>query len=168
MVRLVGSELLHVVVPSPVGFLTVTASDAGVQRLRWDDTAPEGYSPEARAQGPLAESIERELCEYFEGTRREFSWPLDLTTMSPFHQQVLTTLMREVPWGHTTTYGQLAKMVDAPGSARVIGRVMHENAIPIVLPCHRVLAANGEMGGFGGGLARKRILLHVERVLLFA
>ncbi len=98
-------------------------------------------------RAPIDE-VRRELDEYFEGRRRDFDLPLDLRVI-PFNAEVLGQLAR-VPYGTTTTYGALAAKVGRPGAARAIGTVMNRNPIPIVLPCHRVIGANGSLTGYGG------------------
>ena len=94
--------------------------------------------------------MRRELDEYFEGRRREFGLPLDLR-VAPFHEDVLRELAR-VPYGRTDTYGHLAALVGRPKAARAVGTVMNRNPIPIVLPCHRIVGANGSLTGYAGGL----------------
>jgi methylated-DNA-[protein]-cysteine S-methyltransferase len=111
---------------------------------------------------PLDE-VRRELDEYFAGDRTAFDLPLDLR-VAPFHEQVLRELGR-VPYGATTTYGTLAARVGQPRAARAVGTVMNRNPLPIVLPCHRVVGANGALTGYAGGLDRKRALLALEGVL---
>ena len=108
-------------------------------------------------RSPL-DDVRRELDEYFEGRRREFDLPLDLR-VAPFHEQVLHELAL-VPYGRTDTYGALAAKVGRPGAARAVGTVMNRNPIPIVLPCHRIVGANGSLTGYAGGLDVKRQLLN--------
>jgi methylated-DNA-[protein]-cysteine S-methyltransferase len=109
--------------------------------------------------------VRRELDEYFAGHRRDFDLELDLRATPEFHRRVLTELSR-VEYGHTTTYGTLASQVGAPRAARAVGTVMNRNPLPIVLPCHRVVGANGSLTGYGGGLDRKEWLLRLEGALL--
>jgi methylated-DNA-[protein]-cysteine S-methyltransferase len=114
-------------------------------------------------RGPL-DDVRRELDEYFEGSRREFDLRLDLRVAS-FNAEVLAELAR-VPYGVTTTYGTLAGKVGHPRAARAVGTVMNRNPIPIVLPCHRVVGANGSLTGYAGGLDRKLQLLQLEGAIL--
>jgi methylated-DNA-[protein]-cysteine S-methyltransferase len=155
------------VVDTPIGPLLVAQTDRGLVRISF---IPEGGDDSlARAFGvrvlhtPL-DDARRELDEYFEGRRTEFDLPLDLR-VAPFHQAVLSELAR-VPYGRTTTYGALAATVGRPRAARAVGTVMHSNPIPIVLPCHRVVGANGSLTGYGGGLHVKRALLELEGAIL--
>lgn len=151
---------------SPVGELLVAATDRGVCRI--------SYFPE-RAEDEIArligrrllrsplDDIHRELDEYFEGTRHDFELPLDLR-VAPFHADVLRELA-QVPYGTTTTYGTLAAQAGHPKAARAVGTVMNRNPIPIVLPCHRVIGANGALVGYAGGLEVKVKLLELEGAL---
>jgi methylated-DNA-[protein]-cysteine S-methyltransferase len=106
-----------------------------------------------------------ELDEYFEGRRHAFDMELDLRGIADFHVRVLNELA-DVPYGETTTYGTLAQRVGAPHAARAVGTVMNRNRIPIVLPCHRVIGANGKLVGYGGGLDVKERLLRLEGAIL--
>ena len=102
-----------------------------------------------------------ELDEYFEGRRRAFDLTLDLRGLPAFTLSVLRELAR-VPYGETTTYGALAAKAGHPRAARAVGTVMNRNRIPIVLPCHRVVGADGSLVGYGGGLDIKAKLLELE------
>ena len=160
-------DIRYDIVGSPVGDLFVAATDRGLARISY---FPDGMEETiARTFGvrvlraPLDE-VRRELDEYFEGRRQMFDLPIDLR-VAPFHEQVLAELAR-VPYGHTETYGALAKKVGRPHAARAIGTVMNRNPIPIVLPCHRIIGANGSLTGYGGGLEAKRLLLELEGALL--
>jgi methylated-DNA-[protein]-cysteine S-methyltransferase len=105
-------------------------------------------------------AVERQIGEYFSGGRRAFDVPLDLKG-PPFHVQVWEALL-SIPFGATATYGQVANSVGAPDAARAVGAANHANPIVIIVPCHRVIGANGRLVGYGGGLRRKRILLDLE------
>jgi methylated-DNA-[protein]-cysteine S-methyltransferase len=152
---------------SPVGELYVAATDRGLARISY---WPEGLEDSlARTFGrrvlrsPL-DDVRRELDEYFDGRRRDFDLTLDLR-VAPFHEQVLHELAR-VPYGQLDTYGGLAAKVGRPRAARAVGTVMHHNPIPIVLPCHRIVGANGSLTGYAGGLDVKRHLLRLEGAML--
>ena len=112
------------------------------------------------APEPL-EPLRRELDEYFQGERRQFDVPVDVSSLTSFHRQVLGALST-VSYGTTTTYGDLAKRVARPRAARAIGTAMSRNPVPIVLPCHRVLGATGKLTGYAGGLELKSMLLALE------
>jgi methylated-DNA-[protein]-cysteine S-methyltransferase len=156
------------VVDSPIGELLVAASDRGLAAISFDNDPGDRLEWLARIAGPRVlrsplsvDTARRELDEYFEGRRRSFDLQLDLRALAPFTVSVLDELSR-VPYGETTTYGELARRVGHPQAARAVGTVMHHNRIPIVLPCHRVVGATGSLTGYAGGLDRKQTLLELE------
>ena len=106
----------------------------------------------------------RQLTEYFAGVRTAFDLPLD-PPGTPFQRQVWDAL-RTIPYGVTTSYGELARRLGDPRGTRALGAANGKNPIPIIVPCHRVVGARGELTGFGGGLDRKRWLLEHEGALL--
>ncbi|WP_433549554.1 methylated-DNA--[protein]-cysteine S-methyltransferase [Streptomyces sp. CA-294286] len=116
------------------------------------------------ASSPLAEPV-RQFAGYFAGTLRRFSLPLDWSLTSGFHRQVLRELNDSVPYGSVVGYGELAARVGQPGGAQAVGAAMGANPLPVVVPCHRVVESDGGLGGFGGGLETKRMLLALEGVL---
>ena len=160
------------VVDSPVGPLFLAATARGVCRISYDAEPERQEEQLARAYGvrvlraPRAvDEAKRELDDYFEGRRTAFELPLDLELVAPFHREVLAELAR-VPYGETTTYGTLAAQAGRPAAARAVGTVMNRNPIPIVLPCHRVVGANGKLVGYAGGLHVKEALLRLEGAML--
>lgn len=160
------------VVDSPVGPLLLAATGRGVCRIWFRPDPEEQLDALARTFGPrvlrshrAVERADRQLAEYFDGRRDTFELDTDLRGVNPFAEQVLTELAR-VPFGETTTYGALAARVGRPKAARAIGTVMNRNPIPIVLPCHRVLGANGSLTGYAGGLPTKEHLLRLEGAIL--
>ncbi|MFF4013530.1 methylated-DNA--[protein]-cysteine S-methyltransferase [Streptomyces sp. NPDC001843] len=118
---------------------------------------------EAPGSPLLAESI-RQVRAYFAGERHDFELPLDWSLISGFNRQVLRELAA-VPYGTVVGYGDLAGRVGQPGAAQAVGAAMGANPLPVVVPCHRVVASDGGIGGFGGGLETKRKLLALEGVL---
>ena len=160
-------DVRYDVVESPVGPLFLAATDRGLCRISYtiehqDELLARTFGVRV-LRAPIDE-VRRELDEYFDLRRTEFDVPLDLR-VAPFYEEVLRELAR-VPYGRTTTYGTLAATVGRPRAARAVGTVMHNNPIPIVLPCHRVVGANGSLTGYGGGLHVKRALLELEGALL--
>jgi len=115
----------------------------------------------ARANLPLLDVLRAQLAEYFSGARRQFDVPLHYGG-SDFQHQVWSAL-RDIPYGETCSYGAIAKRLGDPKAMRAVGAANGLNPISIVIPCHRVVNANGELGGYGGGLWRKRKLLDLER-----
>jgi O-6-methylguanine DNA methyltransferase len=116
--------------------------------------------PTTEGNSPLLDRLADELTEYFAGTRREFDVPIDMPG-SEFQERVWAEL-RRIPYGTTISYRELAQRVDAGGAYRAVGRANGSNRVPIIVPCHRVIAAGGGLGGYGGGLPAKRVLLDLE------
>jgi len=130
-----------------------------LHELSFDSTDPQGEnSPERCAD------VRQQLLEYFAGTRREFNLTL-APSGTDFQQQVWRGL-RTIPYGTAWGYGDLARQIGKPGAARAVGQANGANPIPIVIPCHRVIAANGSIGGFSCGIPIKRQLLALERIEL--
>jgi methylated-DNA-[protein]-cysteine S-methyltransferase len=151
------------VIGSPVGDLHVAATARGLCRISyhgdgWEEQLARSFG--VRVLHVPLDDVRRELDEYFDGRRREFDLPIDLR-VAPFYEDVLRELAR-VPYGRTDTYGALAARVGRPKAARAVGTIMNRNPIPIVLPCHRIVGANGSLTGYAGGLDVKRRLLELE------
>ena len=156
------------VVDSPIGELLVAASDRGLASISFEPDAEDSLERLARIAGPRVlrsprsvDLAHRELDEYFQGRRKSFDLAVDLRALTPFTISVLEELAR-VPYGETTTYGELARRVGHPKAARAVGTVMNRNRIPIVLPCHRVVGSTGDLIGYAGGLDVKQTLLELE------
>jgi methylated-DNA-[protein]-cysteine S-methyltransferase len=159
-------------VDSPVGQLFVAASKQGLCRISYDAEPERELERLSRDFGlrvlrsakPI-DAARRELDEYFEGRRQSFDLPVDVKLLADFNRRVLHELAR-VPYGEVVTYGELAARAARPRAARAVGMVMNRNPIPIVLPCHRVVGANGKLTGYAGGLDRKETLLRLEGAIL--
>jgi O-6-methylguanine DNA methyltransferase len=117
--------------------------------------------PTSDAGSPQLDRLERQLGEYFGGGRREFDVPLDVPG-SPFQERVWSELAT-IPYGETISYRELAERVGTPSAFRAVGRANGSNRVAIVIPCHRVIAADGRLGGYGGGLPAKEWLLALEQ-----
>lgn len=157
--------LARTVYDSPVGPLTIVASDAGVRAVLWPGEGTErvdlGGEPHDDADHPVAAAAARQLAEWFHGDRRTFDLPLD-PRGTAFQRQVWAALSR-IDFGATSTYGQVAEEVTGDrGRARAVGAAIGRNPISIVVPCHRVVGADGALTGFAGGLDVKRHLLDHE------
>jgi methylated-DNA-[protein]-cysteine S-methyltransferase len=148
---------------SPIGTLTVLATDRGVQQIELGPTEFDIDVVEARD-----DEVALELDEYFTGRRSRFTMPVDLSGIDAgFLLTVYETLRREVCFGETVSYGELAEMAGRPRAARAVGNAMSRNPVPIVVPCHRVVGADGRIGGYGpSGVPTKRFLLSLEGVEL--
>ena len=116
----------------------------------------------ASVASPLLDAAEAQLREYFAGTRRTFDLPL-APRGTAFQQRVWAAL-RAIPYGETHTYGELAAAIGSPSASRAVGMANHHNPTPIVIPCHRVIGANGTLTGYAGGLETKRRLLALEGI----
>jgi methylated-DNA-[protein]-cysteine S-methyltransferase len=117
---------------------------------------------EPRHDLPIFAETERQLREYFAGGRHAFDLPM-AQSGTPFQQRVWNELAR-IPYGHTASYADIAARLGQPGAARAVGSANGRNRIAIIVPCHRVIAADGTLGGYGGGLEAKRFLLALEGV----
>ena len=152
--------------PTPIGVLTLIASDEGIAHILFEKEKETDAS--LRTDVPLADAVDEvldeavsQLEEYFAGSRRDFDLPLDLDG-TDFQREAWLALA-DVPYGETTTYGEQAQRIGRPGAFRAVGAANGQNPIPIVLPCHRIIGADGSLTGFGGGLDVKQKLLDHER-----
>ena len=154
---------------SPTGRLTLFAGERGLVAIRWETEDPLPTSLAAATRDPahpiLAGAV-RQLAEYFDGQRTTFDLPLD--PLGTEFQLKVWRALRDIPYGRTASYGQIARAIGAPAASRAVGAANGRNPIPIVVPCHRVIGANGTLTGFGGGLENKAILLALEGAELFA
>jgi methylated-DNA-[protein]-cysteine S-methyltransferase len=152
----------HTVVDSPLGPLTLVAAGDALTGVYMDRQryrpAPETFGE--RDDSPFAEAA-RQLEEYFAGKRTRFDLSL-APVGTPFQRQVWEAL-QAIPYGQTVSYGQLADRLGRPTAARAVGLANGHNPISIIVPCHRVVGANGDLTGYGGGLDRKRRLLDFEQ-----
>jgi methylated-DNA-[protein]-cysteine S-methyltransferase len=163
-------DVAYATAESPIGPLVVAATRRGLVRLALPGLTVESVVDELAAdvsprvlewRGRLDQAL-RELDEYFAGRRRAFDVPLDWRlTRAPFARKVLRATAR-VPFGLTTTYAEVASKAGSPGASRAAGNALGGNAIPIVVPCHRVLRSGGAIGGYGGGPEVKEFLLRHE------
>jgi AraC family transcriptional regulator of adaptative response/methylated-DNA-[protein]-cysteine methyltransferase len=155
---------------SPLGPLVVGATAGGLCLLEFSDrrmleaqleSVRQRLGPVLPGADPLFEQLRSELAEYFAGARREFTVPL-VYPGTPFQVKVWDAL-RQIPYGETRSYETLAWSVGAPGAQRAVGHANGQNRLAILIPCHRVVNKDGKLGGYGGGLWRKRLLLDLER-----
>jgi methylated-DNA-[protein]-cysteine S-methyltransferase len=167
------ADVSYAFVDSPVGTMIAAGTQRGLACLGYEDLhggadplleriAAE-ISPRVLLAPAKLDRVRRELDEYFAGTRQDFDLALDLTLARPFARRILAATAR-IPFGSTSTYGAVAAEAGSPGAARAAGGALGSNPIPIVVPCHRVLARNGTLHGYTGGLHRKQQLLELEGV----
>lgn len=159
----------HLPMVTPIGTLWLREHDGRLAGIEIVAATSGPFPVELPAPAAVGESTALrqaalELDQYFAGRRRTFSLPLELTGLTPFSLRILETL-RTIPYGTTITYGALAVRAGFPHAARAVGRAMAFNPLPIVIPCHRVVAAGGRLGGYSGGngLPTKLWLLEFER-----
>jgi methylated-DNA-[protein]-cysteine S-methyltransferase len=160
------------VIESELGPLLAAVTDRGLARITFDPEPERELEALSQMVGPRVmrapralDDTRRELDDYFAGKRTAFDLALDLRGITGFTLDVLNELAR-IPYGQTATYGELAGRAGNPRASRAVGMVMNRNRIPIVLPCHRIVGASGQLVGYGGGLERKEHLLRLEGALL--
>jgi methylated-DNA-[protein]-cysteine S-methyltransferase len=170
-VRREGLETVgYRVVDSPLGPLWIAVGPKGVLAIHYGDepstaelarivrTYGPGVLPDARRVDPVA----RELDQYFAGARKRFDIAVDLTPLTEFQRRILSATAR-VAFGEVSTYATVARQAGSEKASRAAGQALGANPIPIVVPCHRILASDGTLGGYSGGLDAKRRLLGFER-----
>jgi methylated-DNA-[protein]-cysteine S-methyltransferase len=153
--------------PSPVGDLTLAASDAGLRYLLWPDEARVLVDDPGQGADTRRATVQRaidQLLEYFDGERTDFDLPLD-PQGTPF-QLSAWMMLRTIPYGQTVSYAFQARSLGDVNKSRAVGAANGRNPISIIVPCHRVVGSNGSLTGFGGGMAAKAWLLdHEKRVI---
>lgn len=151
----------HITIESPIGELTLVASDGVLSGIyfpgHWHMPAPEVFG--TRSERGF-ERVQQQLGEYFAGERTEFE--LARTVIGEEFQRRVWELIDRIPYGRTTTYGEMAQELGDPARAREVGAAVGRNPLSIVVPCHRVVGKDGKLTGYAGGLERKRFLLELE------
>jgi len=155
-------KIFYTVMQSPLGPLLLAATEKGIYRLLFDTRVPVAHQDQVWIESPdhLRRS-EEQLKAYFCGELRNFTLPLDLRG-TPFQVKCWEALCR-IPYGATCSYAELAAQVGSPRAFRAVGQANHNNPVAIIVPCHRVIGANGTLTGYGGGLSVKERLLRLER-----
>ncbi|MEO0495228.1 MAG: methylated-DNA--[protein]-cysteine S-methyltransferase [Actinomycetota bacterium] len=148
-------------IDSPIGQLTLVASDDGLRKILWADQSDEAGDAEFDDGHPVLAAASTQLAEYFAGDRAEFDLPLDLVG-TDFQKEAWLALA-SVPYGETTSYGEQAERIGRKGAFRAVGAANGKNPVPIVLPCHRIVGSDGSLTGFAGGLGVKQRLLALEQ-----
>lgn len=154
-------------ISTPIGTVVIVVGQSGVLRiwLRSDDPKRDAYrtAPSAIRDNAGLAPMANALRDLIDGKRRDFPYPLDISRGTPFQQAVWVAL-RSIPYGSVVTYGDLARRINKSNAARAVGQAVGANPLPVVIPCHRVLASGGALGGFTGGVDIKRHLLRVEGI----
>lgn len=151
------------IISSPIGLLTLVASDKGLMAVLWENEDPKrvGIDKGELCNGfPLLQQTEQQLHEYFSGNRKKFELPLYFIG-TDFQQQVWHALLT-IPYGETRSYLQIAQKINNEKSVRAVGAANGKNPISIITPCHRVIGSSGKLTGFAGGLEAKAFLLQLE------
>ena len=163
VVRSTRSTIMTMVIETPLGPLTAGATDEGVFRLEFAGPFNEAdwNADVSMGRHPFLDRLKAELADYFAGSLSRFTVPL-LIRGTPFQETVWRQLLR-IPFGETRSYGDVARAIRAPKASRAVGAANGQNRICILIPCHRVIASGGKLGGYGGGLDRKQFLLDLER-----
>lgn len=160
-------------IESPIGPLVLAASEKGMAAMEFgamaevekalaDWAAKQGFGSVQVGESELLEEASGQLADYFRGERRHFLLPLDLRGTA-FQQKVWEALT-SIPFGQTRTYKQVAETIGSPRAVRAVGGANNRNPLPVIVPCHRVIGADGQLVGYGGGLPIKRFLLQLEGV----
>jgi methylated-DNA-[protein]-cysteine S-methyltransferase len=155
---------------SPVGTLLLAATEQGLVRVAYASqdhdtvlqTLADRISPRVLNAPARLDAVATELSEYFAGRRRSFDLPLDWRLSTGFRRTVLAHLAADIGYGHTATYATLAQLAGNPKAVRAVGTACATNPLPVVVPCHRVVRADGSTGGYLGGVEAKRALLTLE------
>jgi methylated-DNA-[protein]-cysteine S-methyltransferase len=147
---------------SPWGTWSLVASQRGIVRVAFTTASVHAAEAQADQARHILTAAREQILAYLRGKRRTFDLPLDLGDATEFQRRVWAAC-EAIPYGATTTYGELAESIGAPRGARAVGQALGSNPVPILIPCHRIIASDGSFGGYGGGLAVKRALLALER-----
>ena len=165
-------DISYAIEPSPVGDLLVAVTPRGLIRLAYNaeesansvlDELARRISPRVVEAPAALDEVRRELDDYFAGKRTSFDLPIDWRLHAGFGQRVLRATAR-IPFGKVLTYAEVATKAGSPRAYRAAGNALGSNRMPIVVPCHRVVASGGKIGGYTGGLERKEFLLELEGV----
>ena len=153
---------LSATLPTPMGLFTLTADETGLCGLAFPtETPPAAFSQVEIAAHPLLNEAGRQLLAYLNGSLRTFDLPLSIHGTA--FQLLVWEQLRTIAYGQTRTYGELAERIGGRQKARAVGGAAHANPLAIVIPCHRLIGANAQLTGFGGGLPMKKALLDLEK-----
>jgi methylated-DNA-[protein]-cysteine S-methyltransferase len=157
----VSVQLLHTTIDTPIGALLLVGDETALHGLYMQDgPRPKQVRPDwASAEEPFG-AVREQLGQYFAGERTSFDLPLRMT--GPEFERTVWEALRGIGYGETVSYGEIARRIGYPDAARAVGRANGRNPISVIVPCHRVIGADGKLTGYGGGLERKRYLLEHE------
>ncbi len=165
------ADIAYSEIESPLGTWLAAMTDRGLVRIAFNaeqedvlEELSEKVSPRVLRIPARFDELKREFDEYFEGKRRDFDIELDWRLVDGFNRRVLKATAK-IPYGKMSTYKTMATQAGSPRAARAAGNALHNNPIPLVVPCHRVIGSNGGLVGYGGGLPMKEYLLKLEGAL---
>lgn len=166
------AEVAYALIPSPLGPLFIALGERGIVALEFHADGGEAERLAARGLSArhdpdaLAE-IRAQVGDYFAGRRETFELPVDLSTLTPFEREALDTVA-QIPFGQTRTYGEIAQALGKPGGSQAVGQAMGRNPVPLIIPCHRVIAGGNKLHGYSGrgGVETKIALLRLEGSVL--
>ena len=161
MTAVAAAATFYTVVPSPIGNLLLTSDGEALTGLHMDTADGFAIDPEWEEDATVFADAAKQLAAYFAGELKAFDLPLALAG-TPFQKRVWAEL-RRIPFGETISYLELARRVGNPKASRAVGSANGQNPVAVIVPCHRVIARDGTLGGFGGGLDRKEWLLSHEK-----
>ena len=154
-------EIKYAVMASPLGDIKIATSEKGVVRLALpSQDAIRPFDASWQRDDSVAKTAQKQLAEYFAGSRKQFDVKLDLQGTE--FQTAVWAALQTVPWGQTKSYGQLAEQIGKPKAVRALGAANGKNPVPIIVPCHRIIGANGKLTGYFGGEFIKAFLLDLE------
>jgi len=154
-----GIGIAAQILPAPIGSLTLIGTGAALTEIRFGEQT----GSESLEETQVLRLAAAELTAYFSGALRVFSIPL--SPQGTAFQRVVWQALTDIPYGQTATYGEIAAMINNPNACRAVGMANNRNPLPIVIPCHRVIGADGRLVGYGGGLGVKEWLLELERTV---
>lgn len=161
-----SDKLTYAVFKTNGGWVGILGSPAGLRRVIWQEPSEKQALISLGVNGAVKgqyENLIRRFKDYFSGKRVDFPDKVDLSEGTPF-QRAVWQAARLIPYGQKQSYGWIAKKIGKPGAARAVGQALGRNPLSIIVPCHRVIAGDGKLGGFTGGLAAKKRLLALEKV----
>jgi methylated-DNA-[protein]-cysteine S-methyltransferase len=156
-------HIVYTIEPTPLGDVVLAARDMHLMGVWFDH---QQHQPQTSAWSrvndhPVLERAQQQLQQYLDGQRQQFDLPVTFVSGTPFQQQVWSAL-QSIPYGRTVSYSEMAERVSRPRAVRAVGAAIGRNPLSMVIPCHRVVGANGALTGYAGGLARKQALLALE------
>lgn len=157
----IQNNVRYALIPSPLGELLLTANDAGITGLYFEDHRyPPNRTSDWVESSAFLQAATEQIEEYFQGQRQQFQ--LTLAPQGTPFQETVWLALRQIPFGETVSYQEVANSLKKPSGARAVGTAIGRNPLSIIVPCHRVVASTGALSGFAGGLPRKQFLLDLE------